>query len=51
MAKLPTIIKNIQQGQMRRLAEGGDAIDEGKLLGLKALKVPEQKTSLDTEEI
>jgi hypothetical protein len=53
MAKLPTIIRNMQQGQMKRLADGGDATDgsisEG--LGLKALKVPEQKTELAAGEI
>ena len=28
MAKLPTIIKNMQEGQMKRLAEGGDATED-----------------------
>ena len=48
MARLPTIIRNMQQGQMKRLADGGDAVDESISagLGLKALKVPEQKTGL-----
>ena len=52
MAKLPKIIQNMQQGQMKRLAEGGDAgeesISEG--LGLKQLAVPEQKTTLTEDE-
>jgi hypothetical protein len=52
MAKLPKIIQNMQQGQMKRLAEGGDAgeesISEG--LGLKTISVPEQKTTLTEDE-
>jgi len=52
MAKLPKIIRNMQQGQMKRLADGGDVTDDSMSggLGLKKLEVPEQKTSLSEEE-
>ena len=48
MAKLPKIIQNMQQGQMKRLAEGGEAGDG--LEVSKALAVPEQKTTLQDAE-
>ena len=52
MAKLPKIIQNMQQGQMKRLADGGDAVDEsvsGKL-GLTPRDAPAQKTELTAGE-
>ena len=52
MAKLPTIIKNMQQGQMKRLAEGGDATDESLAgtIGLSPRDAPAQKTELTDAE-
>ena len=50
MAKLPKIIKNMQQGQMKRLAEGGEATDEsvsGKL-GLTPRDAPAQKNRINS---
>ena len=52
MAKLPKIIRNMQEGQMKRLAEGGDATDESVsgTLGLMPRAAPAQKTELTTGE-
>ena len=51
MAKLPKIIQNMQQGQMKRLAEGGDATDDQQTFDPSVIsKIPEQKTTLDTAE-
>jgi len=52
MARLPTIIRNMQQGQMKRLAEGGDAADDSVSggLGLQAPVAPGQKTELTAGE-
>ena len=52
MARLPTIIKNMQQGQMKRLAEGGEAVDDSTTggLGITSPVAPDQKLALDTSE-
>ena len=51
MAKLPKIIQNMQQGQMKRLAEGGDTTDDQQTFDPSVIsKIPEQKTTLDTAE-
>jgi len=53
MAKLPRIIRNTQDGQMKKLQEGGTATETGTVtsqLGLTAPQAPEQKTQLTTGE-
>jgi hypothetical protein len=52
MAKLPRIIRNTQDGQMKKLQEGGTATDDSISagLGLERIKIPEQKTTLTEEE-
>ena len=52
MAKLPRIIRNIQDGQRKRLQDGGSATGEDITsgLGLEQVKIPEQKTTLGEGE-
>ena len=50
MAKLPRIIRNTQDGQMKKLQDGGDATDVYSRLGVTAPTPPPQKTELTTGE-